>query len=1371
MSNFNTLNSIDSSLENSLEVELNATYGNITLDGNLADWTSSERLNFLPGSSQPGYEVYGKLVGDTYVFAIKSDDNAIAAGTTIWLNTDQNSNTGYQIFGFAGGAEYNINFFTDNLPYLYTGAAGENFVTGELNYAFDSTKQIIEFAVPLSLINDTTPGIDLVIDINNQIFLPGNYSSQKYTIEVGDALPPRTDLSKKVGIVFSQTTADQFFGLPDLEVNRTAYSQLFMSVQEEVMMAGIPFDLLTEEDLKDINKLANYDTLIFPSIRNVKQADLQAIQDTLTDAVYKYKIGIIAAGDFMTNDETGAVHAGNPYYRMKTILGLQPTAFGAGSVSLTAQNTTHPVMQGYNSGETIRQYQNPIGFAAYESFDPNYPAQVLVNQTVNGQTYNAVVATETGGRNIHFATTSYLGDNNLAWQGLRWSTFNNQPSVSLSLTRNKSLFLSRNDMDQSQEADNVNPQDGSPGIYDKLLPILSQWKTDFNFVGSYYINIGNSPETLQYTDWAISRPYYQALLAAGNEIGTHSYTHFEEYAGYNPPNNTNFATPAQLEFEFNQSKQIIEQQLGIKVTGAALPGAPELLPTALEITQYFDYISGGYSSVGAGFPSAFGFLKPGQESIYFAPNLWFDFTLIGFGIPVPDGNGGFIPQPLTAEQAQTEWLRQYQEVIAHANKPIVLMPWHDYGPTNWENNGYNQEMFTALIREAYNSGAEFVTLADASQRIKAFEQSKLFVESSGDTITAEVIASNVGNFGLDINNQGSTRLIKSVDNWYAYNENTVFLPVNGGKFTINLGTAQDNVTRITELPMRAKLLSLSGNGTNLEYNFFGEGKVVLEVANPNLVSIIGADSLSLTGSMVQMVFATINQHQARILAATIGDDVIEGSVKQDLLVGSQGNDILYGEKTISQPTTIFITDFEEAPNTSSGFVNAPLDGWNSTDGRIEYWSTNSAEGVNHIELNEDPLNFYPDARQIYRDLTTEAGKFYELTFQYAPRNGFNAAVNAIAVKLGGSTLLNIAEDGSKNSNLVWKTYTVNFMGDGSTKRLEFLSTGTPVFYGRGGHLDDIKLFAYNENPHLGGNDTLIGGLGNDLLDGGAGNDILYGDHKNPSTTVFVTDFEEAPNTSSGFVNAPLDGWNSTDGRIEYWSTNSAEGVNHIELNEDPLNFYPDARQIYRDLTTEAGKFYELTFQYAPRNGFNAAVNAIAVKLGGSTLLNIAEDGSKNSNLVWKTYTVNFMGDGSTKRLEFLSTGTPVFYGRGGHLDDIKLFAYQEDPTLGGNDTLIGGRGSDTLIGGRGNDNFVFVKNNSLLPGELDIIKDFEVGKDKIQFQGWGSVNASSWFSSMLSQGLITNTVDGTLLTSNSGGQILFEDLNIGKLSSSDFSFT
>ena len=95
-----------------------------------------------------------------------------------------------------------------------------------------------------------------------------------------------------------------------------------------------------------------------------------------------------------------------------------------------------------------------------------------------------------------------------------------------------------------------------------------------------------------------------------------------------------------------------------------------------EISQYLDYLSGGYSGIGAGFPSAFGYLTPDSNEVYFSPNMFFDFTLISFGVPV--GNPP-VAVPLTAEEAEALWRDQYAELKAHASQPIIHWPWHDYG--------------------------------------------------------------------------------------------------------------------------------------------------------------------------------------------------------------------------------------------------------------------------------------------------------------------------------------------------------------------------------------------------------------------------------------------------------------------------------------------------------------------------------------------------------------------------------------------------------------------------------------------------------------------------------------------------------------------
>ena len=210
----------------------------------------------------------------------------------------------------------------------------------------------------------------------------------------------------------------------------------------------------------------------------------------------------------------------------------------------------------------------------------------------------------------------------------------------------------------------------------------------------------------------------------------------------------------------------------------------------------------------------------------------------------------------------------------------------------------------------------------------------------------------------------------------------------------------------------------------------------------------------------------------------------------------------------------------------------------------------------------------------------------------------------------------------------------------------------------------------------GGNDTLYGAEGDDMLYGNSGDDTLYGDFtaaKGTTVTIFESSFEGV--SSTGIVAAPLDGWSSSDAHLEVWTSQSADGTNHLELNVDPVNYYQDTHQIFREIQTVAGEHYTLTFQYSPRNGYDASVNAMEVRLGGETLLAIAEDGTNNSGLSWKTYTISFDGDGSAKTLEFVSTGQAVNYGRGAHLDDIKLVAASEAVELGAPSEL----NTETLI--------------------------------------------------------------------------------------------
>jgi serralysin len=863
-------------------------------DGVLSEWTASQRLE-TPMTTIEGYEFYGQFSDGSFNFGFKSAVT-IGPNTTFWLNTDGNAATGTQVFGYAGGAEFNVNIGADGVARLYSGNAGQTLI-GTIDHKIGPDGKTVEFGVPKAMLGPTVTSVSVLADVNDSVYLPANYLSPAYTVYDPASLPAVTDTGNKVAIVFSQTTANNYF-------SQMAYSQLVMAAQSQAMAAGIPFDLISEADLTDLGKMVNYDTIIFPSFRNVP-ANYVAIQDALTKLVYQYDVSLIAAGDFMTNDANNGSLPNNAYERMETLFGIHRVG-GDGSVSVDVRATAggHEITEGYGPGGAIHSYSG----AATSYFAAANPAagavSVIAEQVVNGTAHAAVIGSVTGSRNVHFSTDALLGDVNLLGQAIDWVNEEaGGPSVSLHMSRNASLVASRNDMDQSQETYDV---DG--GIYDAMLPILQQWKTDYNFVGSYYINVGFNPPD-QETNWLISSPYYNALLAMGNEIGSHSYTHPEDtnfllpnvmtqelltqriaqyatlpggpgtigqalatmslaqvnarlaqvLAAPNPaaldPLSTAFLE-ATYTFQFAAARAVLEANLGQSVGGAAVPGMPEGLFPAQQIIQHYDYLSGGASMLGAGYPGAIGYLTPGADGqVYIAPNMSFDFTLMGW-------------LGLTVAQAEAKWAAEWAELNANSDMPIVVWPWHDYGVTSWPldegaTSPYTTAMFTNFIASAYAAGAEFVTLADLAARIKAFERADFGFSVSGDVITMHATpqSGQLGTFALNLDDLGG-KVISSVTNWYAYDGDSVFLDADGGTFTVQLGASAADVTHITSIGARAQLVSLTGDGTNLDFTIVGEGRITIDVKQVAGLAYqaSGATIVSQVGDILTLDLGTIGNH-------------------------------------------------------------------------------------------------------------------------------------------------------------------------------------------------------------------------------------------------------------------------------------------------------------------------------------------------------------------------------------------------------------------------------------------------------------------------------------------------------------------------------
>jgi Ca2+-binding RTX toxin-like protein len=169
--------------------------------------------------------------------------------------------------------------------------------------------------------------------------------------------------------------------------------------------------------------------------------------------------------------------------------------------------------------------------------------------------------------------------------------------------------------------------------------------------------------------------------------------------------------------------------------------------------------------------------------------------------------------------------------------------------------------------------------------------------------------------------------------------------------------------------------------------------------------------------------------------------------------------VIEGTGETPEPTVVFSTAFDDGNNSSGDFVQN-LNGWTTTSDAIEVWENgeqNQHGDGDYIELNDDRVDHYQDATNIMRDFPTEEGATYTLTFDYSPRPGYDSDVNAFEFRVDGETIGSLAPDGSGNSDNVWQSHTVTFVGTGVPMSLEFLTTGEAQDYGRGIRLDNIGL--------------------------------------------------------------------------------------------------------------------------------------------------------------------------------------------------------------------------------------------------------------------------------------------------------------------------
>ena len=390
---------------------------------------------------------------------------------------------------------------------------------------------------------------------------------------------------------------------------------------------------------------------------------------------------------------------------------------------------------------------------------------------------------------------------------------------------------------------------------------------------------------------------------------------------------------------------------------------------------------------------------------------------------------------------------------------------------------------------------------------------------------------------------------------------------------------------------------------------------------------------------------------------------------------------------------LFQAGFEDA-NVGAGqfdfFRN--VSGFTAAQGRVEVQNSHpavgpAAQGGKLLELDGN--------NEIYVDIRDVQAASLTLDLQYSPRGGADLRENAIAVIWNGEVVETLEADGTGSRTTQFRRVSVDLpIEEGSTGgRLEFRS----VFSGGrglGGLLDDIRVTAelgplviqnvVNQDVNV---DSEIEIDLEFLPPNSASDDVEFeivrapvGATIDPNTGLFrwqatdnnvadtldretstvvsqptsilFADFEDV-NVGRGQFDffSELSGFAATGRRVEVQHNHPAVGPastgnQHVEL---------DGRNgIARDVATNADDLYELTFDFSPRAGADAATNAIEVLWDGVVVHTVTADGRQNRSTNYGEVTVQLpVETGGTKSLEFRSQN-PGTGGLGGLIDNVRV---------------------------------------------------------------------------------------------------------------------
>ncbi len=371
--------------------------------------------------------------------------------------------------------------------------------------------------------------------------------------------------------------------------------------------------------------------------------------------------------------------------------------------------------------------------------------------------------------------------------------------------------------------------------------------------------------------------------------------------------------------------------------------------------------------------------------------------------------------------------------------------------------------------------------------------------------------------------------------------------------------------------------------------------------------------------------------------------------------------------------------------------------------------------------------------------------------------------------------------GSAHRDFIWGDNADNWLRGGGGDDQLFGYGGEDRIWGEagddllfGGADNDIITGGTGVDTLLGeaGNDSLLGGADDDRLIGGAGDDDLHGgegaDSHEGGTGVdtawyHLTHASEEIDVDLGGTGARGVAEGDTYSEIE--NAYIENGANHTLIGDDNDNVLTLGANNGSRVEGRGGDdVIELYWSGGNDIDGGGDTDSVHFHNGVDMDVDLGNGWARQSGYA----------DDSLSRIENVrtSSGNDEIFGSNG---DNELHADWGDDVLDGrdgNDLLFGGDGddrlngndgNDTLTGGRDSDTFVFINDTS--SAEFDVVTDFEVGIDQLDFSN--NINRVDNYAEFLQYSM----QDGANVVIDTGqGSITLENVQLTDLTPSDFVF-